>query len=738
MTSTIVDRFDVAPEEGVKAPCRVVSTANLALSGLQTIDGVVGVANDRILVSGQTIASDRGIYLMQEGAWVRSSDWDDNTDVFSGVLISVSSGTAYQTTLWQVTFSGSFVIDSTEVEFTTIATSTSNVKVFETFPFLNVATTLSIGDTVMIKGRDTVGDGGTMTYTIVPVGTGAHDNGEYITLLGTGTQQARALFPGGVYSIRHWGAQPNGSDSAPALQSMITFLTNVVGRGKEGVIPAGVWTLRSTVTVPAAAQGVSIVTEGQTRTMLYRNTDYGDTMVLGSSSDASIESVVLDGIFFYHDYGGFENGQDPDTTLINKPTSGSHVDAWNAVRLVMRNCMAWNMPVNMTMRGGSESDIDHCSFRGVWDHAKVSGQVTTANLWLIAGSGASAGIVPTNIQLGKNGYNGYLSPSRSVTYGTFTGNISENIGPLNHIRIDAGEVVNIYGGIVTAANDANISIKPNASDICLDITIENVFFDAARLNGLHVSNGGVAGATCKFLNVIGNVFVGQFNSDNAIWIGNATGDATPSVIGGVIDSNNIGAYVKSGIVLLRSRGLSLTGNIVRDYNTRAGFLGDTLQATGLHLSAGSERTKVTGNTFGGGLDFENYDGLSTGNACSFGIAVIAGATNYHLIGNTVDQCNTPIVDFGASAATTGKRIIDNIGFNEDRAAVIPTLPATTVDHYNTLGSPAWVQIGGGTVTSIKLNNHQIAAATPHQFYIGPGDRVNITYSVAPTWSWNPL
>lgn len=59
----------------VKAPCRAVTTANITLSGTQTIDGVALVEGDRVLVKNQTTGYNNGIYDVSSGAWTRSSDY---------------------------------------------------------------------------------------------------------------------------------------------------------------------------------------------------------------------------------------------------------------------------------------------------------------------------------------------------------------------------------------------------------------------------------------------------------------------------------------------------------------------------------------------------------------------------------------------------------------------------------------------------------------------------------------
>jgi hypothetical protein len=60
------------PGAAYKATCRVASTNITTLSGLLTIDGIVLVANDRVLVKDQTASQNNGIYIASAGAWVRS------------------------------------------------------------------------------------------------------------------------------------------------------------------------------------------------------------------------------------------------------------------------------------------------------------------------------------------------------------------------------------------------------------------------------------------------------------------------------------------------------------------------------------------------------------------------------------------------------------------------------------------------------------------------------------------
>ena len=57
-----------------KDSCKVATTANITLSGTQTIDGVSVSAGDRVLCKDQSSSSANGIYICDAGSWSRSTD----------------------------------------------------------------------------------------------------------------------------------------------------------------------------------------------------------------------------------------------------------------------------------------------------------------------------------------------------------------------------------------------------------------------------------------------------------------------------------------------------------------------------------------------------------------------------------------------------------------------------------------------------------------------------------------
>lgn len=76
-----------------KLAVRVVSTSNITLTGLQTIDGVTVAEGDRVLAAGQTSAAENGIYAASGSAWTRTPDMDRGSFLQLGTTIRVLEGT---------------------------------------------------------------------------------------------------------------------------------------------------------------------------------------------------------------------------------------------------------------------------------------------------------------------------------------------------------------------------------------------------------------------------------------------------------------------------------------------------------------------------------------------------------------------------------------------------------------------------------------------------------------------
>ena len=100
----------------VKASVKCATTANIVLSGTQTIDGVAVAVGDRVLVKNQENAVDNGIYVVAEGAWERAEDAVAGK-VNSGMFTFVEEGDINANGGFVLATDGNIAVGTTELEF---------------------------------------------------------------------------------------------------------------------------------------------------------------------------------------------------------------------------------------------------------------------------------------------------------------------------------------------------------------------------------------------------------------------------------------------------------------------------------------------------------------------------------------------------------------------------------------------------------------------------------------------
>lgn len=124
MASITIDRRDgLNSAAAIKGPCRVATTANITLSGLQTIDGVALAEGDRVLVKNQTDARDNGIRIVSTGNWERSADFRNSRDIVTGTQVFVTSGTVSAGRQYGVTSANPISVGTTSLSFELTAAS---------------------------------------------------------------------------------------------------------------------------------------------------------------------------------------------------------------------------------------------------------------------------------------------------------------------------------------------------------------------------------------------------------------------------------------------------------------------------------------------------------------------------------------------------------------------------------------------------------------------------------------
>lgn len=155
-----------------KASCRVGTTGNISLTGLQTVDGVALSAGDRVLVNAQTNASENGIYVAAVGAWPRATDCDSSAEYTSQAFVFIEEGTTLGGSQWKVSTTGTIVVGTTNVtwaQFSATASFTAGdglVQVGNTISVgagtgISVAGSAVSVDTALVARKHTelIGDG---------------------------------------------------------------------------------------------------------------------------------------------------------------------------------------------------------------------------------------------------------------------------------------------------------------------------------------------------------------------------------------------------------------------------------------------------------------------------------------------------------------------------------------------------------------------------------------------------
>ena len=108
-----------------KQTARALTDTNITLSGgaPATVDGVSLALHDRVLVTGQTDASENGIYYVttvgagSNGTWARSLDANETGELNGGTIIMVTEGTNHADTQWKLTTDDPITIGSTNLNF---------------------------------------------------------------------------------------------------------------------------------------------------------------------------------------------------------------------------------------------------------------------------------------------------------------------------------------------------------------------------------------------------------------------------------------------------------------------------------------------------------------------------------------------------------------------------------------------------------------------------------------------
>jgi hypothetical protein len=182
--------------------CRVATTANITLSGAQTIDGISVVAGDRVLVKDQSTGAENGVYVCAAGAWSRSTDLDASAEMVNGVAVRILVGTTNASTSWVLVTGGTITLGSTALVFQSAPQPGINIIVPTALAYTSAA--LSKNTLIIINnltGNLDVTAGASAAGVILRVVVkGLATNSAGVTFKAT-TSTTDATFRNGVYTF---------------------------------------------------------------------------------------------------------------------------------------------------------------------------------------------------------------------------------------------------------------------------------------------------------------------------------------------------------------------------------------------------------------------------------------------------------------------------------------------------------------------------------------------------------
>jgi len=191
------------PKQAVKC----ATTANITLSGLQTIDTYTTLAGDRVLVKNQTAQAENGIYIASTTGWTRSTDMDVWSEV-PGAYTVILYGSVNLNTSWVSTSADTGTINVTPITFVQFSGSgsyyagTGLTLASNTFSITNTGVTAgaygsaskTLTATVNAQGQLTVLSASDIAIAASQITSGTIDtariSGSYTGITGVGTLTA--------------------------------------------------------------------------------------------------------------------------------------------------------------------------------------------------------------------------------------------------------------------------------------------------------------------------------------------------------------------------------------------------------------------------------------------------------------------------------------------------------------------------------------------------------------------
>lgn len=223
-----------------KQPALTATSANITLSGLQTINGVTLIAGDVVLVKNQTNAAQNGIYVASAGAWTYSAGGDTWSE-YVGAIIFITNG-SLAGTAWYCTAQPGGTLGTT-------AMTWSNFSVASSY---TAGTGLTLTGTVFSITNTGVSAATYGSATATPV-IAFNAQGQATSVTNTTVTPAVGSITGLGTGVATWLATPSSANLAAAVSDETgsgalvfatspTLVTPILGTPTSGNFSTGTFT----------------------------------------------------------------------------------------------------------------------------------------------------------------------------------------------------------------------------------------------------------------------------------------------------------------------------------------------------------------------------------------------------------------------------------------------------------------------------------------------------------------
>jgi hypothetical protein len=284
----------------IKQSVRAATTANITLSGTQTIDGVSVIAGDRVLVKDQSTGNQNGIYVVAAGAWSRATDADISAEVTAGMFTFVAEGTANADSGWVLTTNDAITLGTTALVFAQFSGAgqiTAGAGLTKSGNTIDIATANSNrivvnADSIDLATINQSDSSGTAGATFVQSVT-RDSYGRVTGIVTAATQDAStsvkgiASFDSGDFSVTSGAVtiKSGGVDNAQLANSAVTVGSTSISLGSSATTLAGLTSVTATTFTGDLTGNASSATKLATARTINGTSFDGTTNITISSVD---------------------------------------------------------------------------------------------------------------------------------------------------------------------------------------------------------------------------------------------------------------------------------------------------------------------------------------------------------------------------------------------------------------------------------------------------------------------